>query len=345
MAEQVATQTVADFTRRCFLQEQQLRVLAVIPGQETETSFVFVRRQLAVLLERGLDVRTLHLVERSSLVGIFREWRRLRQEIRAIRPDVVHAQYGTVTAFLCAIASNTPLVVTYRGSDLNGCPGIGRVRNVVGPALSQLASLRCNHVICVSEGLREKLWWRRDNASVVPSGIDLQAFRPLPRDEVRQRLGWRLDEQVVLFNLGNEPLLKGLDLAQKTVEAANGHMGQIRLHVVNGEVRPDSMPLHINAADCVLVCSVKEGSPNIVKEALACNVPVVSVDVGDVRQQAEGVFPGAVVSSRDPGVLSRALVDTLLLRTRSNGRNMIRHIANEILCEKLLKVYKEVLAQ
>lgn len=123
-----------------------------------------------------MTVRTFYLGHRTSLKGLIQEWRRLRREILQFRPDIVHAHYGTVTAFLCACASRVPLVVTFRGSDLNGCPGTGRFRNYTGPFLSQLAALRAGAIICVAPNLGRKLWWRRNKLSIVPSGVDMQLF-------------------------------------------------------------------------------------------------------------------------------------------------------------------------
>ena len=89
-----------------------LRVLAVIPGNGAGASMIFTRRQIDSLARLGVDVCTMYLNSRMTLVGLWQEWLRLRREIRNYRPQIVHAHYGTVTAFLCAIATTRPLVVT-----------------------------------------------------------------------------------------------------------------------------------------------------------------------------------------------------------------------------------------
>src|SRR5438552_413878 len=101
---------------------EKLRVLAVIPGDGRGSPFVFVKRQIASLVDIGFDVRPFYLLSRTSLSGVVKEWRRVRSEIRQFRPHLLHAHFGTVTSFLCAVSSTIPLVITFRGSDLNGDP-------------------------------------------------------------------------------------------------------------------------------------------------------------------------------------------------------------------------------
>ena len=101
------------------------RTLWVSPKPEFKAAMIFIERQIDSLLAAGVEGRTFHLESRTSPGVLLREWRRLRAEIREFRPDIVHAQYGTVTAFLCVLATCLPIVVTFRGSDLNPDPAKG----------------------------------------------------------------------------------------------------------------------------------------------------------------------------------------------------------------------------
>ena len=158
-----------------------LRVLAVIPGAEQGPSFIFAKRQVADVRDLGVDVRCFWLAERTSPRGVAGEWARLRRAIAEADPDVVHAHYGTVTALVSALAARRPLVVTYRGSDLNGTSDVPRLRAGAGIVLSQVAALRADGIICVSEQVRGRLWWRGAGAEILPSGVDTDIFRPRPR--------------------------------------------------------------------------------------------------------------------------------------------------------------------
>src|SRR5260370_15042405 len=100
--------------------------------------------------------------------------------MRSFRPDRIHAHRGTTTAFFCALAGTRPLVVTYRGSDLNPCPNIPRLRAGLGKILSQIASLRASRIICVSEQLKGKLLSAKRRTTVVPPRADPQLLYPRP---------------------------------------------------------------------------------------------------------------------------------------------------------------------
>jgi glycosyltransferase involved in cell wall biosynthesis len=96
----------------------------------------------------------------------------------------------------------------------------------------------------------------------------------------------------------------------------------------------------MNACDVLLFTSMYEGSPNVIKEALACNLPIVSVDVGDVRERLEGVAGCAVRPDDDLQGLSSALTAVLQQRMRIQGRIVVRELAEELLAERTVGIYE-----
>lgn len=318
--------------------KRPLRVLAVTPLPSSKSSMIHVTRQVASLEAAGVTCHAFRVVSRTSPSVILREWRRLRREIRAFQPQIVHAHYGTVTAFLAIVSTNLPVIITYRGSDLNPNRGRGWLREVVGVLLSQIAALRAARIICVSNQLKDKLWWRRNRVSIIPTGVDMTLFYPCDLQEARRELGWGPTERVVLFNAG-DPLCKRLDLAQAAVQFAESLCGKIRFAVLGGNVPPNLIPLMMSAADCLLLTSDWEGSPNVVKEALACNLPVVSVDVGDVRERLEGVWPSFIVP-RDAREIGKAICEVLRRRQRSNGRESEKDLSSEAVSQRIVSIYR-----
>ena len=319
------------------------RVLAVIPGEPEGPLFIFAKRQVIALRAMGVTVRPFYLASRQQPVILAREWRRFLKELREFEPDLVHAHFGTVTAFMCAVSTSAPLVVTYRGSDLNPVPSISQLRSRLGKLMSQLTALRATRVICVSEELRSRLWLRRHQATVIPNGVDVTEFHPRPQSEARAELGWQDDERVVLFNAGRHPKIKRLDLAEAAVGVARSLCGELRFVVLNGHQDPRQVPTLMNAADCLLVTSDFEGSPDIVKEAMACALPVVSVDVGDVRDRLANVQPSHIVP-RSPDSLGRALAERLTCRQRSNGHEVVRaELTMERIAARVLDEYRAAL--
>jgi glycosyltransferase involved in cell wall biosynthesis len=309
---------------------------------------IFIERQIDSLLAAGVAGRTFHLESRTSPVAILSELRRLRGEIRSFRPQIVHAQYGTATAFLCVLATRLPLIVTFRGSDLNPNQAKGPVHCFVSRLLSQLAALRADRILCVSEQLVRRLWWDRQKAQIVPSGIDTETFRPGSRDAARAALGWDPRERTVLFN-GSLRALKRPDLARAAVAAAGRKCGgPVRLVELDGNQSPELVPVMMNAADCLILTSDYEGSPNVVKEAIASGLPVVSRDVGDVRQRLANVQPSKVTGDNAEELgeaLAEILGHPLAGRpARSNGPLAAAEFSMTAIAATIVAVY-EALAQ
>src|SRR6185437_1692228 len=142
-----------------------MRVLMVIPGVESDhASMTFARGQADAVAAVGADVTTFFLRSRTDPRMVRSEIRRLRQAIVEVAPDIVHAQFGTVTGAASALARSRPLVVSFRGSDLNPLYRSWRrnvadhwLRNAVGRQLSRYAARRADGIVCVSEQLRRQL--------------------------------------------------------------------------------------------------------------------------------------------------------------------------------------------
>ena len=320
-----------------------LRVLAVIPGSGKARSMIFVRRQMDSLRTLNVDSYAFFLNAGTSPRLLLKRWLDLRREIRNLKPDLIHAHYGTVTALLCALAANNaPLVITFRGSDLNIRRDMSFLRCYTTHLFSQLASLRASAIVCVSQRLQSRLWWRQKDSVVLTDGVNLDVFRPMPKGQAREQLGYQNARYIVLFSQGNTPGNKGRDLALASVQAAERALGPIQLIILDGRVPPDQVPAYINAADCVLLASEVEGSPNIVKEALACNVPVVAVDVGDVPERLRGVFPSKIVH-RDAVQMGAALAEILTCDKRSNGRECVTPCSDTQIARSIRDLYDRVL--
>ena len=273
---------------------------------------------------------------------LFRQIRSIRSRIREFQPDVVHAHFGTMTALATVLAADVPVIITFRGSDLNPSPSDGWMRNAVQNILSNTAARFAKGIILVSPQLRSRLWFDHPNARVIPTGVDMDVFKPASRAEAREKLGWRFNDPVVLFNAGLSPSVKRLDLAEQAVGLLRQRVPAVRMHVLDGRTPHQELPLYMNAADCLLVTSDFEGSPDIVKEALASNLPIVSVDVGDVRERTSGVS-GAEIVARDPQALASAAERVIKSATRSNGREKIAELDSNKIRDAVIQVYEDVL--
>jgi len=311
----------------------------VIPALENEISnAIYSRRQATSLSKLDLEIHPFFLRSRTSPLPWIKGLRSLKSAIRQFRPHLIHAQYGTVTAVTCALSSSLPLVVSFRGSDLNPSPGTPWWRSKIGRWLSLWAARRASQIIYVSAGLKSGFKPSRDRAHTIPSGVNLDAFCPMPQDECRAKLGWRQDEKIAVFNAGTNPIGKCQDLAESATKAAQSRIGDIRLHIFDGTTPPDMMPIYLNAANCLLMTSAYEGSPNVIKEALACGLPIVSVNVGDVEQRLAGVEPSIIVK-RDSQAFGNAIADIIQDRRRSNGRERVQGLDEKRIARQVREVY------
>src|SRR5258708_6162450 len=289
-----------------------IRVLAVTNMYPTAADPVFgrfVARQMVSVANAGADVEILFIAARG------RDWRyvwgMLQTFRRAIsgRFDLVHAHFG-LTGFVTAFQP-LPLVVSFCGDDLFGTPdGRGGATRLsrLATRLSHWAARRADAIICKSEPLRAALPRAvdRDRAYVIGNGVDTDMFRPGDRLAARARLRLGPDDRLVLFpHTRKQASVKRFDLAEAAVRLLVAGGCPAVLWVVN-DVDPDRMPDYYRAADCLLLTSEHEGSPNTVKEALCCDRPVVSVDVGDVRRLID-VAPGCRLGAPDSLTIAAGL--------------------------------------
>lgn len=303
----------------------------------------FVRREAEALRAAGDEVEVFGFDNRSYRPGRFiGQLACLRAAVRRFKPDVVHAQFGKFNALLAAFAG-APLVITFRGTDINRNTKYSLLRSAFGLGASQLAGFFANGIVCVSQEIRSKVWACRWRPSILlPTGVDLKIFQPMDRAAARQRLGYGVRERVVLFNAGRNPEVKDPELAQAAVADAVTRIGEIRFVVLDGGALPEDVPVYMSAADALLVTSRTEGSPTVVQEAMACNLPVVSVDVGDVRERLEGVQRSKVVASRSPAALGCALAQILLDERRSDGRAHAAALSVGAIAARLADFYRAV---
>ena len=290
----------------------------------------FFRQQVAGIRARGHEVEVLPLPGYSKAVdrtvGTY-----ARYYVRAVTAafgayDLVHANYG-LTAPPAILQALRPVVLTLWGSDLMGKYG----------GVSRLCGRFADEVIVMSEEMAAAYG---HDCHVIPHGIDLERFTPQPRGPPLERLGWDPDVKHVLFPYPSEREVKDFPRAKRIATEAARRIGDdVELHTVTG-VPHESMSLYMNAADALLLTSKREGSPNSVKEAMACNLPVVSTPVGDVPERLANVSPSVV--SDDDATLVSGVVDVLANGQRSNGREQAYEVSITKMADRLMDVYQDV---
>jgi glycosyltransferase involved in cell wall biosynthesis len=302
---------------------------------------VFIARQAEFLRREGIEVELFPFRGARHPANYLAAWKEVRRRVRQGGYDLVHAQFGQ--SGLTALPKQVPLVVTFRGDDLEGIIGENGRYIPAGWLLrfvSRMVARRADAAIVVSEHMKRYLP-RSVTAHVMPSGIDLDLFRPQPGDAARQRLGLPDDRRLVLF-VGNPGLArKRHALAQEVVAIVNRTI-PTQL-VVGWELPHDKIAALMNACDALLCTSMQEGSPNAVKEALACNLPVVSVPVGDVALRLDGVAGCELCSDDRVETIAAALGRVLQRGQRIDGRSAVKALDERLLTQQLVGVYRSIL--
>lgn len=330
-----------------------LRILAVTnmyPTEESPAAGIFVQQQVEGLRRIGLDVEVLFVDRLSKGAAVYATMiRDLRSAIASFRPHLVHVMYGGIMAErVTSHIRDRPVVVTYHGSDLLGSRAAGLARRGMaryGVWASRLAARRACGVIAVAHHLKQHLPREVEAGSlrVIPCGIDLQRFQPMDGDACRRRLGWDPEIFHVLFATGNDDPVKRPELARAAVGELRRRGVNARLDVLRG-VAYDEVPMWLNASHALLLTSLTEGSPTIVKEALACDRPVVSVAVGDVVEQVQGIT-GCHIVEAAPGALAAALERVHQRREPIAGRTRMVEQSLERTAERVHDFYGEVLCR
>ena len=306
------------------------------PGRPCTTHFI--KRQAEAVRAAGVDLTVFRFHGRRNPLRYAGAWFRLRRSLARTRYDVVHAQFGQ--SGLLALPTRAPLVVTFRGSDLLGIVDDATGRHTArGRALqwaSGLVARRADVVLLVSEHMRTSLP-PGVRYEVMPSGVDLELFTPTPRNEARARLGLPLDRRLVLFAGRPTQARKRYGLAARAVELLSRTL-PAELLVAWG-VPHEEVPLYMSAADALVFTSMQEGSPNVVKEALACDLPVVSVPVGDVAERLDGIEGCELCADDRAETIAAALERVLVRGGRIDARDRMRALDEQSITRRLLDVY------
>lgn len=288
--------------------------------------------QADALGKNGLDIRLVPLAG-SGVLGYLKKIRLLKKRIAIENPDLIHAHYS-YNGFISAIATRKPIVTSLMGGDVNDS---GFWRAVIRLFVKYIWSI----TIVKSEEMYRKLRLDPKLIHIVPNGVNFDLYKPVNKEECRKTLGWDKDMKIVLFGGNPKNKVKNYYLANQAFQQIKNIGYELKCLV---DVSPNDIPIYLNASDVILLTSHSEGSPNIVKEAMACNVPVVSTDVGDVRWLLDNVS-NSYVAENTPTDIANKLILVLDTNSSSNGRDQLKKLGleSESFALRIQKLYESIL--
>ena len=297
----------------------------------------FIVEQAEASQAAGCDIEWFG-VQGKGIKGYLRELPRLRKKIHDVKPDIIHAHYGLSCLLANLATRRVPVVSSYHGSDIN-------VASVL--RFSKIAMWMSAWNIFVSKRnvdiAKPKKHW-----SLIPCGVNLpQPWSELKKRKVEQLTFNQWVEGIMEQNKKHVLFAGAFDNAVKDPELAKASVAlldDVQLIELKGYNR-DQVNALMYSCDALLMTSRTEGSPQVVKEAMACGCPIVSVDVGDVAERVSGVKGSYIVNNREPKDIATALEKAIAFDGKTNGREKILEygLTNELVAKQILGIYEDII--
>ena len=309
-----------------------MKVLLVHSGNAVNDSddYTFVKEQGCALTGQGVDV-TYFAVKGKGPCGYLKNLKRLKAVIAQEKPDIVHAHYGLCGA-LCVLQRKVPVVVTFHN---------GETLTRKGKIVSIMAARLSKYRIYVAQHIFDKLVFQPSSHFFIqPCGIWLDQLPIVPKEQTQKALGLSGDQPNILFGGSFSNDRKNYPLAQQAISLLPFEVNLIEM---KGYSREEVNLLYC-ACDLLLLPTKSEGSPQVIKEAMACNCPVVATNVADIAWLLDGVT-NSYVTSFDAQEIAHRIEEVLNTKERTNGRQRIEQLGldNPAVAEKIINVYEKVL--
>lgn len=278
-----------------------------------------------------------YLIKGSGVPGYLSNIKKLKTHLRNNNYDLIHAHFS-FSGVISFLAGGDKIITSLMGSDVN--------KNLAYKLLAIVfTAIGWDHTIVKSQKMVANLV--RSKVSVIPNGVDLSKFEPFDRDKACQELNWDSSYKHILFAANPDRKEKNIQLTKNAVDFLSNKYNNLQIHVLK-DIPHSRIPYMMNASDVVILSSKWEGSPNVIKEAMACNRPIVCTDVGDVSWLF-GDEPGHFITMSNPSEVANNLDKALEFSKKyekTDGRNRIKRLGldSEKISERILDVYKKVIA-
>lgn len=307
-----------------------MRVLFICRSNNGEPSII-IKNQAESLVSKGIAI-DYFLLENNGFIGYLKSILKLKRKKNQFTYDLYHAHYS-FSGFVASLAGLEPLCVSLMGTDING----GRIMKYSVRIFAKL--FRWKKIIVKSAQMKKLLNLKL--AEVIPNGVDTHNFQELDKIQSQHKLGWDSDSVHILFAANPSVKEKNFPLAQQAIARLDDK--PIHLHTL-GSIPHNILKFWYNASDVILLTSISEGSPNTIKEAMACSRPIVSSDTGDVKSlivSLDGCYI-AENSAEDFASKISLAIEYERIHKKTKGRNRIFEtgIDSDNIAIKIIYIYK-----
>lgn len=298
--------------------------ILIVANKNTGSFSPFILEQAKSLSTLGIRIFYFGIVGKGVL-GYLSNWRRLLRKIDEETPDIIHAHYG-LSGLLANLQRKVPVVTTYHGSDIHSSKAV--------LLLSKLSMCLSKYNIFVSQNLFDIAAYRGSNACILSCGVDLLTMYPMDKAVARTKLGMDFHKKYILFSGAFDNDVKDYAFARSVVNTVKN----VELIELKGYVKNEVNAL-MNACDLQLTTSDRESGPLVVKEAMACNRPIVTADVGDVAEIIADT-EGCYVLQKDIDTFVKAITNALEYE-RTKGRERIKYLGLDLntVAHRIIDIY------
>jgi len=316
-----------------------MKILFVCSGNSPNGISPIVKSQGESLKKCGIEVDYFTIVGKG-IIGYLKNVKILKKIIRGKKYDLIHAHYvlcGWVTLFAAPFLD---LVVSYMGSDVYGSydkEGKMRKSRIYLIILAKILQPFAKKIIVKSKNLFNYIYMK-NKTHIVPNGVNLNVFKPFEQQKSKEKLKLSRHKKYILFLGDTDNERKNFQLLYSAYKNINN--GNLEL-ITPYPIEHNEIPLYFSACDLIALTSYNEGSPNVIKEAMACNCPIVSTDVGDVKWIL-GETEGCYITTFDPNDLAKKIEKALDFGKRTKGRERIKILGldSETIAIKTIKIYE-----
>lgn len=323
-----------------------LHLASGLPSKERPFSQPFIKSQIDSLIREGLDIEVYDIKGFLTPSNYIKAINGVKKIIIKKEIDLIHAHYSYCG--FTAVRAKTdeiPVVLSLMGNDILGNTdknGKFTIRGRFDKSFGTYIANKVDHIIIKSEAMRNKLNINTP-ISVIPNGVNFQAFRPINQNQARIKLGLSPDDFIILF-LGNPDIaVKNFRLAKETVDYFIKINGYDNVKFISPfGINHDDVVYYMNAANVLLFTSFMEGSPNVIKESMACNLPIISTDVGDVSKIIHNTF-NCFICDFSEKEISEKINIIYRNRLRSNGRDNIGFLRDDMIAKQIIEIYQNTI--
>jgi teichuronic acid biosynthesis glycosyltransferase TuaC len=324
-----------------------VKVLFISSGNSQNGVSQIIKAQGESLREQNIEVNYF-LINGKGFFGYVRNIIILREYLSTRKYDLIHAHYGLAGIVALLAIKKNKLVVSFMGDDIMGSNNPDGSLTIMSLNISKLNSFLAksfyDFVIVKSIEMHKQI--QKENSYLIPNGVNISIFKPTDKSTSRKILKIDHNKKIVLFVSNPERVEKNFSLAQKALRRLN--IPDTELITVYNKSQTELIDYY-NAADVSVLTSFHEGSPNVIKEAMACNCPIVSTDVGDVSWVL-GNTEGCYIAGFDPknfaGKLKQALAFASKIgRTKGRDRIIELGLDSETVAKRIIGVYERVLGK